>query len=104
MKKGDGENWLIVQRLLSFYKSLADRVIAINCASHSGHYEQATDNIENKSSEGRLERLRELEKLNLKKSEIANKLKKEKQLGRQVELNTQIKKINDALEKIRETI
>lgn len=90
---------------LSFYKSLADRVIASNCASHSGRYEQgAADNIENKPGEGRLERLRELEKLNLKKSEIANKLKKEKQLGRQVELNTQIKKINDALEKIRETI
>lgn len=90
---------------LSFYKSLADRVIASNCASHSGRYEQdAADNIENKPGEGRLERLRELEKLNLKKAEIANKLKKEKQLGRQVELNTQIKKINDALEKIRETI
>jgi hypothetical protein len=61
-------------------------------------------NIESKPSVSRLERLRELEKLNLKKTEIANKLKKEKQLGRQVELNTQIKKINDALEKIRETI
>ncbi len=90
---------------LSFYKSLTERVIAINCASHSGRYEQgATDNIVNKSTEGRLERLRELEKLNLKKAEIAKKLKREKQLGRQVELNTQIKKINDALEKIRETI
>lgn len=62
------------------------------------------DNIENRPGEGRLERLRELEKLNLKKAEIANKLKKEKQLGRQVELNTQIKKINDELEKIREII
>lgn len=90
---------------LSFYKSLADRVIAINCASHSGRYERdVADNIENRPGEGRLERLRELEKLNLKKAEIANKLKKEKQLGRQVELNTQIKKINDELEKIKETI
>lgn len=90
---------------LSFYKNLTDRVIAINCASHSGRYEQGTaDNIESKPNEGRLERLRELEKLNLKKAEIVNKLKKEKQLGRQVELNTQIKKINDELEKIRETI
>lgn len=90
---------------LSFYKSLADRVISNNCASHSGRYEQgAADNIENKPGEGRLERLRELEKLNLKKAEIANKLKREKQLGRQVELNTQIKKINDVIEKIRETI
>lgn len=90
---------------LSFYKSLTDRVIAINCASHSGSYEQgAVDNIENKPSEGRLERLRELEKLNLQKTEIANKLKKEKRMGRQVELNTKIKQINDAIGKIRETI
>jgi hypothetical protein len=90
---------------LSFYKSLSERVIAINCAAHSGRYElDVADNIENKPSEGRLERLRELEKLNLRKAEIANKLKKEKQLGRQVELNTQIKKINDALERIKENI
>ena len=90
---------------LSFYKSLNERVIAINCAAHSGRYEwEVVGNIENKPSESRLERLRELERLNLQKSEIVNKLKKEKQLGRQVELNTQIKKINDALQKIKESI
>ncbi|MHB0783855.1 DUF4391 domain-containing protein [Pseudomonas sp. NBRC 111132] len=90
---------------LSFYKSLTERVIAINCAAHSGRYERdVTGNIENKPSEGRLERLRELEKLNLQKTEIANKLKKEKQMGRQVELNTKIKQINDVIEKIRESI
>lgn len=90
---------------LSFYKSLTERVIAINCAAHSGRYERdMADNIENKPSEGRLERLRELEKLNLQKTEIANKLKKEKQMGRQVELNTKIKQINDVIEKIRESI
>lgn len=90
---------------LTFYKSLSERVIAINCAAHSGRYERGlTDNIENKPSEGRLERLRELEKLNLQKTEIANKLKKERQLGRQVELNTKIKQINDVIEKIRESI
>lgn len=90
---------------LSFYKSLRERVIANNCATHSGRYERdAIDNIENRQSEGRLERLRELERLNLQKVEIANKLKKEKQMGRQVELNTQIKKINDALKEIKESI
>lgn len=90
---------------LSFYKSLSERVIAINCAAHSGRYERdVADNIENKQSEGRLERLRELEKLNLQKTEIANKLKKERQMGRQVELNTKIKQINDVIEKIRESI
>lgn len=90
---------------LSFYKSLTERVIAINCAAHSGRYERdMVDNIENKPSESRLERLRELEKLNLQKTETANKLKKEKQMGRQVELNTKIKQINDVIEKIRESI
>ncbi|WP_259648595.1 DUF4391 domain-containing protein, partial [Pseudomonas savastanoi] len=93
------------QRLLSFYKSLRERVIAINCATHSGRYERdVIGNIESKPSESRLERLREFERLNLQKSEIANKLKKEKQLGRQVELNTKIKQINDVIEKIRESI
>lgn len=90
---------------LSFYKSLTERVIAINCAAHSGRYDREVgDNIENKSSESRLERLRELEKLNLQKTEIANKLKKENQMGRQVELNSKIKQINDVIEKIRESI
>ncbi|MGO4814226.1 DUF4391 domain-containing protein [Cupriavidus sp. 2MCAB6] len=90
---------------LSFYKSLTERVIAMNCATHSGRYERGTtDNIESKQSEGRLERLRELEKLNLQKIEIANKLKKEKQLGRQVELNTKIKQINDVIEQFKESI
>lgn len=90
---------------LSFYKSLTERVIAINCAAHSGRYERdMADNIENKPSESRLERLRELEKLNLQKTEIANKLKKEKQLGRRVEMSTQIKKINDEILKIKENI
>ncbi|NWL06166.1 MULTISPECIES: DUF4391 domain-containing protein [Pseudomonas] len=90
---------------LCFYKSLTDRVIAINCASHSGRYAQAAaDDLESTPSGGRLERLRELEKLSLQKAEIANKLKKEKQMGRQVELNTKIKQINDVIERIRETI
>lgn len=89
---------------LSFYKSLTERAIAINCAVHSGRYEWKADNIEDKHSEGRLERLRELEKLNLQKTEIANELKKARQMGRQIELNTKIKKINDVIEKIRESI
>lgn len=90
---------------LSFYKSLTERVIAINCAAHSGRYERdILGNIESKPSRSRLERLRELESLNLQKTEIANKLKKEKQMGRQVELNTKIKQINDVIERIRESI
>ncbi|POM13112.1 DUF4391 domain-containing protein [Pseudomonas sp. WP001] len=90
---------------LSFYKSLAERVIAINCATHSGHYERESALGEDtKPREGRLDQLRELERLTLQKTEIANKLKKERQMGRQVELNTKIKQINDLIERIKESI
>jgi hypothetical protein len=87
---------------LSFYKSLSERVIAVNCAVHSGRYErEAGDSAGGDLREGRLDRLRELEKLTLRKSEIANKLKGERQMGRQVELNTQIKQLNEEIEKIK---
>ena len=45
--------------------------------------------------------LRELEKLEAEKSEITNKLKKEKQMGRQVEMNTYVKEINDEIARIK---
>lgn len=90
---------------LSFYKSLTERVIAISCAAHSGRYErEAAEGEGTKPREDRLDRLRELERLTLQKTEIANKLKKERQMGRQVELNTKIKQINDIIERIRESI
>ena len=90
---------------LNFYKSLTERVIAISCAAHSGRYERGAAEGEGaRPREGRLDRLRELERLTLQKTEIANKLKKERQMGRQVELNTKIKQINDVIEKIRESI
>ena len=74
-----------------FYQALMDRVIAINCAIHSGVFTFGTDKELDQHS-GRLEKLRELEKLDAQKAEIANKLKKEKHMGKQVELNTRIKK------------
>lgn len=51
---------------LSFYKSLTERVIAINCATHSGRYERETAEVQDtKPRESRLDRLRELERLTL---------------------------------------
>ncbi|MCO6413227.1 MAG: DUF4391 domain-containing protein [Thiogranum sp.] len=83
-----------------FYRSLMDRVIAINCAKHNGVFTLGTDAEPDKRS-GRLERLRELEKLDAQKTEIANTLRKEKQIGRQVELNTKVKNINDRIAEIK---
>jgi len=82
-----------------FYKSFIDRVIALNCAEHSGEFTLGVgDNID------RLAILKEMETLTSKKSEIASRLKKEKQMGRQVELNTQIKQINDKIAEIKSNL
>ena len=83
-----------------FYRALMERVIAINCANHSGDFKLDVHGIEEQGA-ARLEKLRELEKLNVQKTEIANKLKKEKQMGRQVELNTRVKNITDRIAAIK---
>lgn len=83
-----------------FYQALMERVIAINCAIHSGDFKLDVHGTSNQGN-GRLEKLRELEKLDTQKAEIANKLKKEKQMGRQVDLNTKVKNINDRIAEIK---
>lgn len=83
-----------------FYQALMERVVAINCAIHSGDFKLDVHDSSNQGA-GRLEKLRELEKLDVQKAEIANKLKKEKQMGRQVELNTKVKNINDKIAEIK---
>ncbi len=83
----------------NFYQALMERVIAMNCAYNSGSFTLAGDNRQ-QINKNRLEMLRELEKLDAQKTEITNKLKKEKQIGKQVDLNTQVKNINDKIAQI----
>jgi len=96
-------NNLQFNNFFSFYQALIERLVAIKCAEHSGDYslEKTGHLYEKASSTARLDRLRELERLEAKRSEISNKLKKIKQMGKQVELNTQIKKINDEIANIK---
>jgi len=82
-----------------FYKSFTERVIAINCAEHSGSF--MLDGAGKTEPADRLGKLKELERLEVKKAELANKLKKEKQMGRQVDLNTKIKQIKDQMSAIK---
>ena len=87
-----------------FYQALMERVIAINCALHSGDFKLdmlSTNGGAPNWGTGRLEKLRELEKLNVQKAEIANKLRSEKQMGRQVEMNTKIKHITSAMDALK---
>lgn len=82
-----------------FYQALIKRVVAINCAEHSGAFsiERTGNPSETASNTARLDKLRELENLDKKRLEISKKLKNIKQMGKQVELNTQIKKIKDEI-------
>ena len=86
-----------------FYQALMERVIALNCAIHSGDF-KLDPHGSTEQGAGRLGKLREFEKLGVQKAEIANKLKKEKQMGRQVDLNTRVKKLNDRIAEIKECL
>ena len=79
----------------AFYKAAMDRVVALACAEHSGHYSLETP--KGLSVDDRVDRLKQVEKLQQEKSKIQGKLKKEKNLGTQVQLNTRIKQITDRI-------
>jgi hypothetical protein len=80
----------------AFYRAAMDRVIALACAEHSGHYSLKIPN--GLLVDDRVNKLKQVEKLQQEKSEIRGKLKKEKNLGTQVLLNTRIKQITDRME------
>ena len=83
----------------AFYRAAMDRVIALACAEHTGHYSLEIPN--GFSVDDLVNKLKQVEKLQKEKSEIHGKLKKEKNLGTQVQLNTQIKQITDRIEAIK---
>ena len=72
-----------------------DRVIALACAEHSGHYSLEIPN--GLSVDDRVPKLKQIEKLQQEISEIQGKLKKEKNLGMQVQLNIQNNKITEKI-------
>lgn len=90
------------RNLYDFYQDAVARIIALNCAVHSGRYalQGATDGTPKNKTE-RLEALRQIEKFHQERNELRNKLKKEKNLGSQVSLNTKIKQLNDRIEAAR---
>lgn len=90
------------RNLFEFYQAAVARIIALNCAAHSGQYAlqaEADGTVKNKID--RLEALRKIEKFHQERSELRNKLKKEKNLGTQVSLNTRIKQLSDRIEAAR---
>lgn len=84
----------------AFYTDIKNRVIALNTAEKSGSY-ALTSGDETLS---RAEALRELEQLEQDKTELQNKLAKEKQMGRQVEMTTKIKQYADQINGLKEKL
>ena len=89
------------RNLHDFYQGAVSRIIALNCAAHSGRYEAG---VSDKPKVVRLESLRQMDKLQQERAETRNKLKKEKNLGTQVSLNTRIKQLSDRIEAIRKEL
>ena len=87
------------RNFFAFYQDIVQRIVALNCAVHTGRYALVTEN--STSGRDRVEALRLLETLAQELIEIRNKLKKEKNLGTQVRLNTRIKQITDRIEAIK---
>lgn len=90
------------RNLHDFYQDAVARIIALNCAAHSGRYTPPDETKRPKAD--RLAALRQMEKLHQERAETRNKLKKEKNLGTQVNLNTLIKQLSDSIEAIRKEI
>lgn len=90
------------RNLYDFYQDAVARIIALNCAVHSGRYAlQAGPGGTPKGKTERLVALRQIEKFHQERNELRNKLTKEKNLGSQVSLNTRIKQLNDRIEAAR---
>ena len=85
--------------LYAFYQDVLKRIIALNCAELSERYSLESGN--GLQSEDRAKSLKEIEKLQQEQGEIRNKLKSEKNMGTKVQLNTQMKKVNDRIEAIK---
>jgi|AntAceMinimDraft_17_1070374.scaffolds.fasta_scaffold01706_4 hypothetical protein len=81
-----------------FYRAAMDRVIALKCAEQSGRYSLELPN--GLTVDDRVCKLKQVEKLKQEKSGILNQIKNEKNLGTQVQMNTQIKNITDLIEEI----
>ena len=90
---------LSFQSFYHFYDSIKERLIALQCAGYSRSFDLSLK-VDDCSTERRVSALKALNELEKRKIEISNKLKKEKQLGRQVELNVQLHKLKDEIQTI----
>jgi len=88
------------RNFFEFYKDIVNRIIALNCAAHTGRYNLEKGNV----YPSRLKALRQMEKLYQERSETLNKMRGEKNLGKRVQFNIQIKQITDRINAIKKEL
>lgn len=93
---------LSFQNFFLFFQDIVDRITAYSCANHTGVY--SLNPPEQGGGVNRVEALKELERLERELTDLRNKLKKERHLGNQVQLNTKSKQIKDRMEAIKSEI
>jgi len=93
---------LSFQNFFLFCQDIAERVTAYSCAIHTGAYSLPPSKLG--GGVDRSGALKELEHLERELTELRNKLKKEKNLGNQVQFNTKSKLIKDRMNAIKAEI
>lgn len=91
--------------LRACYRDMVRRIIALNCADHSGHYAAGSEDTGNTDEpDRRLTALKQLERLQQQRSELRKQLKRERNIGTQVALNTQIHRLSGRIDDIKQTL
>ena len=80
----------------AFYKSAMNRVIALACAEHTGLF--TLEIPQGLTVDDQVNKLKQIEKLQQEQSEVQVKLRKEKHMGTQVQLNSQFRQIREQIQ------
>jgi len=87
---------------------MVQRIIALNCAEHTGHYAAEPQHTGTANSNGnpdtRLSALGQLQRLQQQQTELRNTLKRERNIGTQVDLNTRIHRLSKRIDDLKQTL
>jgi len=94
----------------TFYQSIVQRIIALNCAEQTGRYtllessEDMDDSNKKEPAQRRIEHLRTLDELEKQQISLRSALKRESQFNQRLELNMKIKKLAQEMDSVKEQL
>lgn len=90
------------QNFYAFHQDMVRRIVALNRAAYTGQYILASKKLLSVAEQ--MHKLAQMEQLEQEQTQIRNKLKKEKNLGTQVQLNVRMKQLADQIAEIKSTL